>query len=187
MNVRRGWEALSFEEAVVQEESRLARGRNNWPEGKVWSRHSYVSRGFYSAQIDRYLQFFARKNMLFLFADDLFSSPESVINAVHLFIGVSPQEPVPLDDDQKNLAGAPRSRLIRDLVNRPSSLKQLARQLLSADTRARIWGAVDRWNNRPDKAPPLASDIRKELVKLYTEDIGRLSALTGRDLSHWLE
>ena len=75
MNVRRGWETLSFAEAMDREEERLHEARPLWPQNKEWSRFSYADRGFYCRQVKRYLEFFPRENMFFLLSDELAADP----------------------------------------------------------------------------------------------------------------
>lgn len=94
MSRREGVEPLeSFEDAVAQEEERLApefermrrdRGYHSWNFG-CWS---YLARSRYAEQVERWLELFPREQLLFLKAEDLFSAPAETHAAVHEFLGL---------------------------------------------------------------------------------------------------
>jgi len=83
--VRLGYEWLSFEEAIKAEPERLARG-------DIISRlhYSYLDRGKYIIQIDRFRKYFSKDQMLIIIAEELWSNPEQVMRKVFEFLGVDP-------------------------------------------------------------------------------------------------
>jgi hypothetical protein len=99
MSRREGVEPLeSFEDAIAQEEDRLrpelARMSadplyNSWDFGS-WS---YLGRSRYAEQLERWLEVFPRDQFLFLKAEDLFVQPETVLDAVHEFLGLPSSRP----------------------------------------------------------------------------------------------
>jgi hypothetical protein len=88
--VAKGVETLSFEEALAAEKDRLAAG-------KTWDlRHfSYVSRGHYAEQIERWLSLFPREQFLFLKAEEMYADPHACMSLVQRFLGL---KAVPLVD-----------------------------------------------------------------------------------------
>ncbi len=93
-----GFDQLSFEEAVAAEPERLAGEEARLlsdPRYRSFAHqhHSYVSRGRYAEQIERWLEHFDRDRLLVLSAEDLFAEPVRVVLEAQEFLGLSPQEP----------------------------------------------------------------------------------------------
>lgn len=74
MNVRKGIEPLSFEDAIVQEPLRLDKGHPDFA-GSNWRHYSYVSRGLYAEQLDRWLGVFPREQLLILKSEEFSHNP----------------------------------------------------------------------------------------------------------------
>jgi Sulfotransferase domain len=53
-------------------------------------RHSYLSRGFYSAQVERFLRQFPRENCCFIKSKDLLREHDNVLRRIFAFLGVDP-------------------------------------------------------------------------------------------------
>jgi len=92
-NVRRGREPLSFHDALAKETERiespqaeLASGEG----GRMYNRHhySYVARGLYAPQIERWLSHFARNQFLFVDFNDLKNEPQQTLSTVCEFLGI---------------------------------------------------------------------------------------------------
>lgn len=98
---RLGLETLSFEDAIAQEEERLAgtdafllssRGARS----DAHRHQSYVSRSVYAPQIARWYEHFDRSQFLFLTSEDLFTDPATTVERVHSWLGLSPAQPTDL-------------------------------------------------------------------------------------------
>jgi hypothetical protein len=88
MEVRRGKEARSFEEAT-QEEMRSAEGAGN----TVDVRYAYLRRGLYAEQLERF-SFFANRERLFVVkSENLFTRRLEVLERVLRFLRLAPFEP----------------------------------------------------------------------------------------------
>lgn len=83
----------SFVEAVAAEERRLEPERartiadawyNSWPIG-CWS---YLMRGRYAEQIERWMEFFPRQQFHFLTLEQLAAHPQQALDGVHEFLGL---------------------------------------------------------------------------------------------------
>jgi hypothetical protein len=84
MEVKRGWESMSFEGAIS--ETGRSRARNS---AKGVDRvFSYVERGFYAPQLIRLFQLFPSEQIHFVQMDELWRNPASVVDAIHRFLGV---------------------------------------------------------------------------------------------------
>lgn len=85
--VERGFESLTFEEALAAEDERLGD-----PFGH--QHHSYAARGHYLDQLERLWQLFPRPQVLVLLNEDLAADPGALLAEAHRFLGVPHQAPV---------------------------------------------------------------------------------------------
>ncbi len=91
--VKLGYESLSLEAAIAQESERLqGEAEKICAEGNYFSfnhqHYSYLSRGIYATQLQRWMQFFPREQFLILKSEDLYWDSEKVVNQVFNFLGV---------------------------------------------------------------------------------------------------
>jgi hypothetical protein len=91
---RHGFETLPLEEALAAEPARL-RGAEEVlraPGGSHVShqKHSYLSRGRYDEQLQRYTALFPPEQLLVLRSEDLFADPEPVWRRIQAFLGLPP-------------------------------------------------------------------------------------------------
>jgi hypothetical protein len=91
--VARGFETLPFEEALEREDERLAGEEERMLADPLYfsyshQHHSYVARGKYLAQIERWLSFFPREQLLIMDAGDLFRDPDAAFRSVLRFLGL---------------------------------------------------------------------------------------------------
>ena len=91
MKVSRGVESLSFDEAIEREPERLAACDD--PTGAAWRHHSYLARGRYAEQLERWLRRFSRDKMLILKSEELYAEPQRVLGQVQHYLGLSPHTP----------------------------------------------------------------------------------------------
>ncbi|HEV2861904.1 MAG TPA: sulfotransferase domain-containing protein [Pyrinomonadaceae bacterium] len=93
---RRGQEPLPIYEALRAEESRLAPalGREDY-KSDAFIRHSYKSRGLYREQLERFLEYFPRRQLLVLCSEEFFARPEATLGRVFEFVGVDAAFEVP--------------------------------------------------------------------------------------------
>jgi hypothetical protein len=80
-----GNETLSFEEAIERELSML---EHKSPSSLFYRKFSYLVRGIYVDQLERWHSFFPREQMLILKSEDFFRDPASTERAVCEFLGV---------------------------------------------------------------------------------------------------
>lgn len=93
MSVRRGLEKRSFENAIKKERIRILfqsikiyfNNRLNI----IHAEKSYISRGYYSKQIKRWLRYFNEEQFLFLKSEDLFQDPNMIIRQITRFLNIS--------------------------------------------------------------------------------------------------
>jgi hypothetical protein len=173
--VREGRETLGFAEALEREEARL---QSNWAPG--WA---YKRIGFYHAQLARYHQRLPRSQIRIYLYEDLRAGPLGVLQDIYRFLGVD--DAFVADTSRRyNVAGRPRNRALLTLLERPNPVKNILGPLLPQGLSRPVATRLRSWNLAAP--PPLAPEVRRELVSLYREDVLRLQELIGRDLSGWL-
>jgi Sulfotransferase domain len=95
---RTGRERLSFAEAIAAEEGRLAPERERIANdesfrGEEHRHHSYLSRGLYAEQLERWLEHFPEEQLLVLRAEDFGERPAEVYAQILDHVGLRPFEP----------------------------------------------------------------------------------------------
>lgn len=113
-------EPLSMMEAFLQEQNRLApeieRMRvDPYYKSTIHQYYSYLSRGKYLDQLERYRNVFPRDRLFLLKAEDLFSNPTMVLEEVYTFLGVS-NFFVPDDLCPRNVGGYDRNAASKDVI-----------------------------------------------------------------------
>lgn len=89
--VDRGFETLSFEEAIACERRRLGDSESRLARGELvqsfeHQHFSYLSRGLYADQIERWLAHYPRDAFLFLKAEDMFASAQTAFDRACSFL-----------------------------------------------------------------------------------------------------
>lgn len=179
MSQLRGVEQEPFSVAIALEPERLKAGF--WPKVNF----SYISRGLYSVQVEKFLRLFPRANCKFLiFEEDIAGGRiEDTILDVLEFLGV---EPMKLDCQfRSKQAGVPRWPSLRKLVTTDNGTRKFLRyflppflckaleQLLLAVTKKKI-------------AYDLPSSLHRKLWEdFFAADVRTLEVLIGRKLSVW--
>ena len=176
--VRAGRESIvDFAEALRVEEGRI---KGNW--GPLWH---YKQKGFYYAQVKRYLDTFGRDPFRVWLYEDLRAKPLDVLRDVLEFLEVDDTF-APDMSIEHNTSALPRNKTLyraaKKLAGRNSGLKlAILERCLPAGPRRYVKRQIF------VQPPPFPAEIREQLLDSYTEDILRLQDLIGRDLSPWLE
>lgn len=170
---RTGREPLTdFAQALREEEDRI---RNDWH-----PLYHYRARGFYHAQLGRYFDVFGQDRVGVYLYEDLRADPRVVLQDIFGFLGID-EGFVPDMSVRYNVSGLPRNKAARTLVRRLNATTPVLKRFLPFELRQRIKSRIF------TKPPPLASNIRRELIEAYRPDIMKLQDLIQRDLSRWLE
>lgn len=170
--VKYGHESLPFPEALAREPERIQRG--------YWERrrYSYLDRGRYAGQLERFYARFPRANVLVLLYEEL-RRLDDVSRKCAEFLDLSPREWRPGEDPRGFHYNPSRMPRIRGLQRLTAPLRRRGGRWATA---ARL---VDLVNLREARYPPLAAEARARIAVAMKEEIARLEALTGADLSSW--
>jgi hypothetical protein len=96
-----GREPLDFPTAVAREDQRLAGEEERLRSDPgylsfAYQNQSYVARGMYAKQLERWYEHFRREQILVLASDDLFADPEGTLHRVQDWLGLSHHAPATL-------------------------------------------------------------------------------------------
>jgi hypothetical protein len=173
--VREGREPLQdFGAALDAEAQRRAEGwSTNW---------LYKDKGFYGAQLERYLEHFPREQLHCVLYEDYNRDPEPAVRKVYRYLGVDDSF-VPDLSIRLNVSGLPKSKGLQAMSNRSRRLKWVIEPLVPDRLRRGLLKAQNKNLSRPQLPP----EVRARLVEEYRPDIERVRKLTGLDVSGWLE
>lgn len=193
-NFQQFWEDMSFEAALDAEEHRCSAGRFQR------LRYSYLDRGRYAAQLERYLERFPRENLMLLVHErDIEHGQMETLERIFGFLGVdaswSPPSPVSAG---RPSAMVPRFIEVEETVEvegvqaqaKPGDLLLTRNQksTLVRSPSAALAGFARRViDNLPaEQSLPRAQEL--ELNRRYfSADIRRLEGLLGTGLGSWLD
>lgn len=181
MSVLKSWEEKSFDEAIQLEEQRIQNGnfvqKNNF---------SYVTRGLYAVQLERYFKFFPKENFLFINYDEEFKKDlPATVKKILSFLNVSDIE---MDTNiSQNEASVAKSKTLMKLVQKQNPIRSLLSKVIRDPQIKRRWKKkLMAWNRKRTEVIPLNADFRNELYKKYFHaDILKLEKMTGMNLSSW--
>jgi hypothetical protein len=89
---RRGFETLSFEEAIAQESARIEPEIERMLMDEQYNsynhqHYSYLARGIYVDQLERWMRVFPREQLLILISEQLYAEPAATVAQVMRFLG----------------------------------------------------------------------------------------------------
>jgi hypothetical protein len=186
-------ETLGFREALEAEPRRTQGSFSSQ------SLYGYLARGRYADQVQRYLDVFEPENMLILvFEDDIVGKQEELSETVYRFVGVDPSfrvqgdvregRPTPMQyhfiPQGKQLKIGEGQVLTGPVLLSGYSPRFVPVYSPSPGLMKHVESAME---NVPAEDARLSREDELQLnQEHFAEDIGRLSDLIQRDLSHWL-
>jgi hypothetical protein len=189
----RAMDALSFEEALRDNERRLAERPlgDDAASVRAWADHvraigrgeplhirTYLDAGHYAMHLRRYFALFPREQVRVVFSDELRRDGESVVRGLWRFIGVDADAPyagVAVVNEAIGPAAGPilglaqRTGVMRLRALLPESLRNVVKRMLAAR----------------GTQPALADATRAWLADYYEPHTRELERLLGVDLSEW--
>lgn len=180
---RRGWEnSNSFEDAIMQEASRL---REGWYK---WRNCAYLYNGLYHEHITHMYQHFRKERVHVFLTEDLTSSFSAVCQQIISSVNI---ESAFLPDVRTihNVSAAARSeslaRASASFLQSDNMMKKLCRFLIPDTILYKLRYALLKLNEREFIPPPINPSTRENLIEYFKPFNAQLSDLLGRDLSHW--
>ncbi|MFV8819486.1 sulfotransferase family protein [Haliea sp. E17] len=181
MTYRRGFEDLSFEEALEAEPERII--RDDWHR----MQYSYFDRGLYARQLERFFRIVKPSQMHFILSDKLASRPTEELAHCLKFLGLNPTEKIIVPEEKFHRAAVPRNVHFLHLILNEGWYKKVIRILLPNDKiRLGLREKILHWNERSGADLVVPLELRKRLLADYAEDIALLQNMIGQDLEGWL-
>ena len=167
----------TFEQALADEPRRLQEG---------WFRALHQHLGYYHRHLRPYFEQFPREQIRVFLFDDLQADPHGLMRDLFGFLGVDPDFR-PDMTTRFNRAGEIANPVLRWAWSASRGLRSRATPLVPVQLRGRMVAWIARRPVTPHPTERLNGQTRLALLDAYREDIRQLSALIGRDLSHWLK
>ena len=192
MSCYRGYESLSFLDALNIESKRLENDNNYFS----FINHSYLERGNYAKQLNSYLSTFDKSNFLFIKFDDLIStdSNKSLLKSICSFIDIDSrllQFELPKSNAKKKV----KSSIIRNLLYKDTNLKRVAQFVVPSDRlRNNLKNIINSFNSTDysdkDESQKMISEQLMSLPKKYIDwnnsQVDSLSKVSGLNLDDWI-
>ncbi len=169
--------------AALAAEPDRKQGRRIPPQAHLVEGLFYRETARYTEQVKRYFDTFGRENVHIIIFDDFKADTAQVYRETLRFLGVDdtffPELTV------VNPGKTVRSRRMENVLrNLPLPVLRLSR-LVPASLRRSLFAGLKRANMRVQPRPPLNPADRRRLQDEFAPEIEALSALLGRDLTHW--
>ncbi len=143
---------------------------------------SYVSHGRYGEQLETLYQHFPREQVKVVLFEELNGEPIGTCKAIFAFLGVDAE--FEINPIRKNDFGVPRSRILQQLIAGALTIGKL-KELIPINRRIQLRRFLHNLNTRKAEKPEMLPATREMLKKMYTDDLLRVEAITGMDLSAW--
>ncbi len=180
MHVSRGNETISAKEAFETEASRLAEA-----DYQTRARISFIDRGYYAAQLKRWLEFFPFENFHIVIFEEYIKDKANTYFDIEEFLGISH---VDLNTEQRsNYTGIPRHRWIDHVLYRSTLIQKVSKVFMPSE---KIRKKFKMWlKNKNTKVGQLEFNLQiseaEIFDKYFKKDIAELETLLGRDLDLW--
>lgn len=194
----RGIETLSFDEAIRLDLDRIERREfvetekdiehyieHLAPSGMNLYYRTYLDSGYYAEQIERYLEYFDKKQLLVIFIDDLKRDPERVISNVVKFLDEKLSPPLKIELSIQNKR---TNTIYRKIISHKSRIPGISKFLelgVSKNIKSLLKETTGYFEYRLLAREKMSAETRSWLVAHYKEHNRRLEELTGRNLSSW--
>jgi Sulfotransferase domain len=98
MERRNGDEPLSFEEAIAREKERLEGEElkmvdDPWYDSFSHRHYSYIARGLYVVQLERWLRYFSKDQLLVSSSEHYFENPQAIYDKLTRFLNIHSHDP----------------------------------------------------------------------------------------------
>ena len=157
MDYRKGFEKSDFFEAIINEQ--------NNAQHSEWNKihFSYIDRGFYARQLNRYLALFPKENFLYLiFEKDIIKNMSQTVDRIQAFLKIEHKD---LNINIKSNEGFDPYSVKLNRIIRSNAIKKIGGKLFSPSFRITIKNAIFRFNKKTGS---------NQLFKLTNEDRERI-------------
>ena len=138
----------------------------------------------FSENLERYFQAFGRDNVLVIFFDDIKSDIQGVFSKLLTFLDVSPNI-TGIDFSPKNESKSKslRNWRIRGFMDYHPRISASLRKIVPHKITHAIANVVS--GVATHERPEISQELRTQLLRHFHPEVENLSALLGKDLTHW--
>ena len=152
---------------------------------------AYIEHSLYTAQLERYLQYFSRDQILITLYEDIALDAYRFMQEIYRFLEVDWRFRPAMADQKVNVSrGIPRvDSLDRFMQRLAASLRQVGLgHVVWTLGRSRAVEGLRRLNTRPSVSQPLSEAQRAALQKIFAPDVYTLATLLQKDLrERWFD
>lgn len=183
-NIFKGRETITdFGAAMAAETERKAQATAGAPATTFTDRVFYRDAATYSDKVQHYFDVFGRENVMVILYDDFRADNVAVYNEVLGFLGIDDFEP---DIRAVNVNRKIANQSLNVTMKKPPSLvRRVARTVLPQSGRRAIGEFLRGVNVQSGKRDKLDPAVRQHYLNEFHDEIDRLGAVLGRDLSFW--
>jgi hypothetical protein len=145
---------------------------------------AYTESARFSQQVERYFNVFGRERVHIIIYDDFKNNTAQTYRETLAFLGVD-------SAFQANFQVVNPSKywrnkgLISFMRTPPLSIRKLVRMVVPFQARVELGKVVNRINTEYRPRPSMDPALRRRLQQQFAPEVEQLSALLGRDLTHW--
>lgn len=179
MSVFRGFENLEFHEAIAKEKDRIQRGFFEM------NHFSYISRGLYNLQLERYLEYYNINNILLIhFEKEFIRKREETIKKICHFLNI---KTININTDiRSNVALETKSKTINQILRKPPKSFQIISRYFPSDFKKNVRYIIEKLNSKVLPKKELPIDFKRNILTNYfIEDIEKLRTNFNFDVGVW--
>lgn len=139
------------------------------------SNNHYIDTARYAMQIEPYISYFGKPNVLMLFFDDFISKPQRLLDTTFDFLDI---DRIEINTKTLNTNKSFNRRIIHHKYDNPKTTFEKLRKATFI---------IKNYFNRNfiNQKPTLSSETKTYILNSIKDDIKKIEKLTNRDLSHW--
>ena len=183
MSKNRGYEKLSFKEAIDIESSRLE-STNIFD----ITNFSYLDRSNYSKQILLYKKVFPESDFLYLKFDDFFVSDKSNKMYKEIFSFLSLDYEGEIKEIHINRSYSPKMKFINNLLYNNLFIKNIGKILVPKNNyRFKIKKYISELNRSKKRLPKLnIGELSNDIIQWNNNEVNKLNKITKLELTNWI-
>lgn len=162
-------------------------GRNLPPKVQIPKACQYRDVARLAGQLERYDERFDPSRIRVILFDDFVADPRGTVRDVFGFLGVDPAPAATIDLEVHNERRRARSERLKRWRNRPGAVTRAAARVMPGAAVRIVKRAVRRMNATTEGTSGASESVRARLRAEFRDEVLRLEARLGRDLSAWRE
>lgn len=150
----------------------------------------YLSIGQYATHLERFLNFFPRKQILVIFLNDIREDPKRISRRLYKFMSVNPEYMPKKLKERRNVSHVPRSRTLQALRFKTSSwlrnnFGDWAIHFLKTTRLDQLLNNMNRAKITEESIYDPPENLLKYIRDLYLPEIEKLERILEMSLDHW--